>query len=187
MEHNDLIDTVEELGPEDALELSHDTSLHVIVLKAAFGHLLRKPQDLSLGDGGGADVGCHDDDGIAKIHGPALGIGETSILQDLEQDVEYIRMGLFDLIQQDNTIRFPPHGFSELASLFVPDITGRGAHQAADGVLLHVLGHVYLNEGVLVSEQELGQGTGQLGLPYTGGTEENEGARGATRIAQFGP
>ena len=120
VEHNDLIDTIEELGPEDTFELSHDTSLHVIVLKAAFGHLLRKPQDLSLGDGGGADVGCHDDDGIAKIHGPALGIGETSILQDLEQDVEYIRVGLFDLIHEYHRIRTAPHGFSELASSSYP-------------------------------------------------------------------
>jgi hypothetical protein len=31
VEHDDVVDAVEELGPEDLLELAHDAALHVVV------------------------------------------------------------------------------------------------------------------------------------------------------------
>jgi hypothetical protein len=34
VEHDDVIDAVEELGPEDLLELAHDAALHVVVRDA---------------------------------------------------------------------------------------------------------------------------------------------------------
>jgi hypothetical protein len=54
-------------------------------------------------------------------------------------------------------------------------------------VLLHVLGHVELDEGVLVVEEELGQRLGQLGLPHTGRAEEDERAARPLGVLQAGP
>jgi len=54
-------------------------------------------------------------------------------------------------------------------------------------VLLGEFGHVELDEGVLVVEQELRQGLGQLGLSDAGGAGEDEGAAGALGVLQARP
>ena len=46
----------------------------------------------------GAQVGCHDQDRVLEVHGPALGIGHTAVIQDLQEDVENIRVGFLDLV-----------------------------------------------------------------------------------------
>ena len=40
-----------------------------------------------------------------KVHPAALGVGQDAVLQDLQQDVENIRMGLFDLVEQQHRNR----------------------------------------------------------------------------------
>ena len=54
-------------------------------------------------------------------------------------------------------------------------------------MLLHVLGHVEGDQGVLVAEEELGERLGQLGLPDAGGAEEDERAARALRVLEAGP
>ena len=53
-------------------------------------------------------------------------------------------------------------------------------------MLLHVLGHVQLDEGVLVVEEELGQRLGQLGLAHAGRPQEDERAARPLGILQAG-
>ena len=53
-------------------------------------------------------------------------------------------------------------------------------------MLLGELGHVELDEGVLVVEEELGEGLGQLGLTDAGGAGEDEGAAGALGVLEAG-
>jgi hypothetical protein len=53
-------------------------------------------------------------------------------------------------------------------------------------VLLHVLGHVDADHGLLVVEHELGQRTRQLGLADAGGTDEEERADRPVRVLQPG-
>src|SRR3712207_7707829 len=53
---------------------------------------------------------------------------------------------------------------SELATLVVADVARRRTDQAANGVPLHVLGHIQTDHGVLVAEEVLGEGAGELGL-----------------------
>ena len=95
-------------------------------------------------------------------------------------------MGLFDLVEQHHAEWLAPHGLGELATLFVADVPGRRADEAADGVLLHVLAHVERDERRLVAEQELGEGLGELGLAHTGGAQEDERAAGALGVFQAG-
>ena len=71
-------------------------------------------------------------------------VGEATLLEDLQQRVEHVGVGLLDLVEQHHRERLAPHGLGELAALFVADVAGGRADQAADGVLLHVLGHVEL-------------------------------------------
>ncbi len=49
-------------------------------------------------------------------------------------------------------------------------------------MLFHVLGHVELDQRVLVVKEELGQRLGEFGLTDTGRTEEDERSRRALRV-----
>ena len=51
-------------------------------------------------------------------------------------------------------------------------------------MLLHVLGHVDADHGVLIAEHGLGQGLAQLGLADAGGAQEQEGADGPLGVLQ---
>ncbi len=50
----------------------------------------------------------------------ALGIGQATFLQDLQQNVEDIGMRLLDLVEQHDRIRALTHGLRELAALVEP-------------------------------------------------------------------
>ena len=78
-------------------------------------------------------------------------------------------MGLFDLVEEDDGVRAPADGLGELATLVVAHVSGRGTDELGDRVLLHELGHVEGDEGVLAAKEELGQGLGELGLAHAGG------------------
>ena len=121
-----------------------------------------------------ADVRGHDDDRVLEVDGASLAVGQPAVVEDLQQDVEHVVVRLLDLVEQDDAVRPAPHRFGELAALFVADVAGRGADQARDGVLLHVLGHVDADHGVLVVEQALGQRAADLGLADAGGAEKDE-------------
>ena len=47
-----------------------------------------------------AQVRCHHNHGVAEIHRTPLTIGETTIVQHLQQHIEYIGVSFFHLIQQ---------------------------------------------------------------------------------------
>ena len=37
---------------------------------------------------------------FSKVHLPPVGIRDLAVIQNLQQDVQHIRMGLFDLVEQ---------------------------------------------------------------------------------------
>ena len=85
-------------------------------------------------------------------------------------------MRLLQLVEQDHGVGAAPHGFGELAALFVADVARRRADQPRYGVLLHVLAHVDAGQGAFVIEQPGGQRLGQFGLADAGRAEEDERA-----------
>jgi hypothetical protein len=62
---------------------------------------------------------------VAEVDGPALGVGQPAVLKDLQQDVEDVRVGLLDLVQQQHAVGLAPHGLGQLAALVVSDVAGR--------------------------------------------------------------
>ena len=54
-------------------------------------------------------------------------IGETAVIQNLEQEIKDLWMRLFNLIKQDYTIRTPVYRFGQLASLIVAEADGLAA------------------------------------------------------------
>src|SRR5215475_6405547 len=75
----------------------------------------------------------------------------------------------------------------QLATLLVPDVAGRGAHQPGDRVLFAVLAHVDADHGPLVVEEELGERLGQLGLADARRPEEQERSGRPVRVGDPGP
>ena len=112
----------------------------------------------------GPEVAGHDDDAVAEVDPAALGVRQVAVLEDLQQDVEHLRVGLLDLVEQDDRVALAADRLGQLATLVEADVAGRRADQAADVVALHELAHVDLDQGVLAAEHELGEGLGQLRL-----------------------
>jgi hypothetical protein len=163
VEDDHLVDAVQQLGAEHLLQLAHDAGLHVVVGHA---HLVLANAEAERGvlrDRCGPDVRGHDHDRVLEVHVPALGVGQASLLQHLQEDVEHVGMRLLDLVQQHHRVRLAADGLGQLAALVVADVAGRRADQPGHGMLLHVLRHVDLDHRVLVAEQELGQRARQLG------------------------
>ena len=101
-----------------------------------------------LADEVGADVGGHDDDGVAEVDLAALGVGQVAVVEDLQQHVEDVRVRLLDLVEEDEAVGLAADGVGELAAVVVADVAGRGADEPRDVVLLHELGHVELDHGL---------------------------------------
>jgi hypothetical protein len=114
----------------------------------------------------GSDVRRHNDEGIFEIHDPALRIGDMAVVKDLEQDIEYIRMGFFNFVEQHHGIRPAPYCFGKLSAFIVADISRRRAHEPRYREFFHVLGHVDAHHGPLVVEKRVGERAENSGYSY---------------------
>ena len=133
-EYDDLIDTVEEFRTEVLLRLILNLLFHIGINSA----VLTDPVDQIVA----SDVGRHDHDGILEVHSSSLVVGQTTIVQQLQQNVEHVRMSLFDFIEQYNAVRLPPYGFRQLTAFIIANISRRRSDKSGDGVFLHVFGHI---------------------------------------------
>src|SRR5690625_4283709 len=185
VEHDGVVDTVEELRTEVLLKLFLHLVLHPhVTQRLVVGR--REPEVDPLGDVPGSEVGGHDDDRVLEVDHPALRVAEPPVLEHLQQRVEDVRVRLLDLVEQHDRERVPAHLLGELTTLFVADVPGWGPEQPRDSVLLRVLAHVQLDQCFLIPEQELGQRLGQLRLPHTGWAGEDERAARALGVLQPG-
>src|SRR5579859_7443770 len=174
-EDDHLVNAVDKLGAETLLTqvlTGHTLHLFLIVLTIEF----MQPEI--------ADITGHDDHRIFEIDRTTLAIGEATIVEELQQDIEDLGSGLLDLIEQHNAIGMATHSFGQLSALFIANIAGRGANEARNRVLLHILGHVDAHHGLLIIEEKLGQGAGQLGFTDAGGPQEEEAGQRSVRIGE---
>ena len=58
-----------------------------------------------------ADVRRHDDDRITEVDRAALSVGQATVVENLQEDIEHIGVCLFDLVEEDHAVRTAPHGF----------------------------------------------------------------------------
>ena len=169
VEYDRVVDAVEELRPEMRLQLGLDFLLHVQTV----GAVRFAVEKMFLNDMR-ADVAGHDDDGVAEVDRAALAIGKPPIIEYLQENVEDIRVGLLDFVEQHHAVRLAPDGLAELSTLLVADVARRRADEPRNGVFLHVLAHVDADHRRFVVEQKLGQCAGELGLADAGWPHENE-------------
>ena len=178
LEEDRLIKTVQELRTEVCAQVVHNLGLclrlDITVLVDAVKQVL------------GTDVGCQDDDRVLEVHGLAHGIRDTSVIENLKQDIEYIRVRFLDLIEEDNAVRFSADCLSQLTALIVSDISWRRSDQTGYGVLLHVFTHIDTNHVVLIVEQVRRKCLRKLGLADTGRSEEQERTDRLCRVLDSG-
>ena len=93
-------------------------------------------------------------------------------------------MSLLDLIEEDDREGTTTDLFGELATFVVTDVAGRSTEETRRGVLLRELGHIELDQRILITEEELGQSLRKLRLTNTGRAGEDEGATGTLRVLQ---
>ena len=77
-----------------------------------------------------AGIGGHDDDGIFKIHSAAVRIRNLTVIQNLQQHIQYIGMRLFDLVKQNDRIGLAAYLFRQLSGLVIADIARRRAYDS---------------------------------------------------------
>src|SRR6202044_2993673 len=117
-------------------------------------------------------------DRILEVHGVTEAISQLTILKNLQQDVEDIRVRLLDFIQQHHRVRRALHPFCELTTFLVTHIARRRTDELGDRVLLHELRHIEADQSLLAAEEELGQSARHLRLAHTSRSQEKERADG---------
>ena len=124
-----------------------------------------------------AGVGGHDDDGILKVHGAALGVGNAAVVQNLQQDVHHVRVGLLDLVKEHHTVGLAADLLRQLAGLVIAHIARGRTDDAGDGELLHKLRHIQPDQGLRGIEHIRRQALDQFGLANAGTAHEDEAHR----------
>ena len=173
-EIDDGVQAVAELGREQALDL-----VPVLPFPPAAGEADGRADEI-----GRTGIGGHDQDGVAEIDLLAVVIGELAVIHHLQQDVEQIGMGLFDLVQQQHDVGVLIDGVGQQPALVEADIAGRGADQPRDRVAFHIFRHVEPHQ---LHAQGQGEAAGHLGFADAGGAGEEIAADGLFRLAQAGP
>ena len=123
-----------------------------------------------------AQIAGHNQQGVLKVHCYTLGIGDASIIQNLQKYIEHIRMCLFYLIEQNNGIRIAAYSLAQLTALIIADISWRRSNQTGNAVLLHILTHIDADNMAFTIEQLLCQCFGNLCFTNTGRPKEQEAA-----------
>ena len=90
LETDRRVEAVAELGREQALD-----RLGVLAFPTGAAEAHHR-----LGHVGGAGVGRHDQDDIAEVDRLAVVVGEFAVVHHLEEDVEHVRMGFLDLVEE---------------------------------------------------------------------------------------
>ena len=83
-------------------------------------------------------------------------------------------MRLLDFIEQDDRVGLSSDCLSQLATLIVTYVSRRCTDQTSRTEFLLILTHVDTGHHVLVVEEVIGQRLRQLGLTYTGRSQEDE-------------
>ena len=92
MKDDHVIHPIDELRAKVSLDYGHDLGFHLLVTFFS----------CQLLDSIGTEIRRHHNNSIAKIHGPALTVGQATVIEHLQQHVEDFWMGFFNLIHQNH-------------------------------------------------------------------------------------
>ena len=171
-EHNDVIHTVQEFRTEEV----HQHLLNLFSVHSA----------LRLHNLATAKVTGHNNQGILEVNDTAFTVGQTAIVQNLQQYVKDICMCLFDFVQQDYAVRMTAYSLGQLTAFVIADVSRRRTDQTRYGMLLHVFAHIDTYHVAFIIKKYLCQGLSELSLADTGRAKEDKGANRTVRILDSG-
>mgnify|MGYP007099125007 CR=1 FL=1 len=117
VEDDDLVEPVEELGLEGR---AHQRE-HRLARRLGRGR--------RVGQERRTQVAREDQDRVAEVDRAAVAVGEPAVVEHLQEDVERLRVGLLDLVEEDDGVGAPADGLRELAALLVADVPGGRADE----------------------------------------------------------
>ena len=131
-----------------------------------------------------AEIGGHYYYGVFEVYHTSFVVGESSVVEYLQQDVENVGVSLLYLVEQHYRVWLVPYGFGELTAFVVAYISRRSSHKARRRVFLLIFAHIDTRHQVFVVEEVLSQSLCQFGLAHTCGTQEDKRAYRAFGILQ---
>ena len=179
-QNNGLVERLEaHHGIEPVAELRRKQALDV-------GHLVARLARIGKTDGRlvhrlGTGIGGHDDDYVAEVGLTPIVVSQRTVVHHLQQHVEDVRVRLFDLVEQQYTMRLFSDSFCQQATLVETDIARRCAYQTAHGMALHILGHV---EPKQFDAHDVGQLFRCFGLADASGARKQEAPDRLVVLAQ---
>ncbi|CQB65598.1 Protein of uncharacterised function (DUF3170) [Salmonella enterica subsp. enterica serovar Bovismorbificans] len=174
MEYHNFINTVDKFRTEVLANHTQHHLFHSTVIQFAKA-LLNEI---------GTEVRSHNDHRITEVDRSPLPVSQSTVVQHLQQNVEYIRMRFFHFIQQDDGIRTTAHRFRQITAFFIADISRRRPDQTRHGVFLHKLRHVDTHHRVVAVEHKVSQRFTQFGFTDPRRPKEQEGTNRTVRIGQ---
>src|SRR5690606_29388784 len=100
VEHDYIVEPVEELGTERTLQRMLYRRLHVLFFRLAFGDGGKPDARAEVFQVTNSYIGSHDDDGISEVDPAAQTVCQDAVVQNLKQDIEHVGVGFFDFIEQ---------------------------------------------------------------------------------------
>src|SRR3989338_6730912 len=175
IEKDYLVQSVQKFRTEELFERTHDL-LFYLLIALTFGarEAAAEAQARHLVDVFGTDVGGHDDDGVLEIDDAAFGIGESAVVEHLQEHIEYLRMRLLDLVEEHYGIRAMAHELGQATAFVVSDIPRWRAYHLGNRLFFYILRHIDANKRLVAVEEEFRKRAGELGLPYSGRAQEQE-------------
>ncbi|CUJ06563.1 Protein of uncharacterised function (DUF3170) [Enterobacter cloacae] len=161
IEPDNVVQTVAELRRKDLLDLFHRIGA-VILVDQADGFTL------GFTDTG---VGGHHQHHVTEVRLAPVVVGQRPVVHHLQQDVEHVRVRFLDFIEQQYRMWMLDHRVGEQTALVKAHVSRRRTNQTADGVTLHILGHIKAQQ---FNTQRFGELHRYFGFPDTGWTGEQE-------------
>ena len=95
-----------------------------------------------------ARIARPDDNCVPEINMPATAIGQPTLVEHLEQQVEHVAMCLLYLVEQHDGVGAATHPFCELSTLIISHITRRRTNEARCVETFGKLGHIHTDERI---------------------------------------
>ena len=133
-EYDRLVEAVQQLGTERAFGFRQQLVAQDVVARlcGVFG----ESEGMALARKVEPEVRRADDDGVAEIDDAPLPVGETALVENLQQHVADVGVRLFEFVEENDRIRTAPHLLGELSAFVVAYISGRCADEPGGRVLL---------------------------------------------------
>mmetsp|Transcript_3247 Transcript_3247/g.10849 ORF Transcript_3247/g.10849 Transcript_3247/m.10849 type:complete len:579 (+) Transcript_3247:544-2280(+) len=187
LEHDDLVEAVQKLRAVRHLKLPADVRLDLAIRRRVGGGVAVDARVDRVQNRLRADVRRHHEHRVREVYGPSFAVREAAVLEDLQEDVEHVRVRFFNLVQKHERVRVPSHRLRELPALLVPDVPGRRPDEPGHREGFHVLAHVDPHHRLLRAVVRRRDRFRELRLPHARGSGENHRRHGAAAVREAAP